>query len=137
MKLLIDANILLDVLQKREPYYQDSSTIWKLCETEQVQGFVSVLTLANIVYVMRKELTPRIIEEILEKLGLIFEFTELSTSDLFLASRMKWDDFEDAMQSATAHRIHADFIITRNGKDFRESSVSALAPKEFLASFLA
>lgn len=29
MKLLIDANILLDVLQNREPRVQDSSVIWK------------------------------------------------------------------------------------------------------------
>ena len=47
MKLLIDANILLDVLQKREPYYHDSALIWKLCETEQVKGHVSTLTFAN------------------------------------------------------------------------------------------
>lgn len=47
MKLLIDANILLDVLQKREPYVLDSSVIWKLCETEKAKGYVSVLTFAN------------------------------------------------------------------------------------------
>ena len=55
MKLLIDANVLLDVLQKREPYYSDSAVIWKLCETEQAVGYVSALTFANMVYIMRKE----------------------------------------------------------------------------------
>lgn len=50
MKLLIDANILLDVLQNRKPYVQDSSVIWKLCETEKVKGYVSALTYANLVY---------------------------------------------------------------------------------------
>lgn len=52
MKLLIDANVLLDVLQKREPYYSDSAVIWKLCETEQAVGYVSALTFANMVYIM-------------------------------------------------------------------------------------
>ena len=66
MRLLIDGNILLDVLQKREPHFEASAMIWKLCETEQAEGFVSALTFANIVYVMRKELTPETIEEVLK-----------------------------------------------------------------------
>lgn len=71
MKLLIDANILLDVLQKREPHYRDSAMIWKLCETEQVTGYVSTLTFANLVYVIRKELTPEKIKGTLQALNLI------------------------------------------------------------------
>lgn len=43
MKLLIDANILLDVLQSREPHVHDSSIIWKICETEKAKGYVSVM----------------------------------------------------------------------------------------------
>ena len=133
MKLLIDANILLDVLQKREPYYHDSSVIWKLCETRQINGFVSTLSFANLVYVMRKQLSAEQIEETLRALALIFEFAELSVLDLNLAAKMKWDDFEDAVQSTTAERNHADYIITRNIRDFKKSSVMALTPAEFIA----
>ncbi|MDO5425650.1 MAG: PIN domain-containing protein [Eubacteriales bacterium] len=133
MKLLIDANILLDVLQKREPHYMDSSVIWKLCETEQVKGYVSVLSFANLVYVMRKELTPEGIEEVLRAMSLIFEFTELGMADMLHASEMRWDDFEDAVQSTIAERIHADYIITRNIRDFKGSKVMALTPKELIA----
>jgi Predicted nucleic acid-binding protein, contains PIN domain len=133
MKLLIDANILLDVLQKREPHYRDSSMIWKLCETKQVSGYVSTLSFANLVYVMRKELSAEQIEEILRALSLIFEFVELSVSDLSYAAKMKWDNFEDAVQSATAERNHTDYIITRNIRDFKKSSVMALTPAEFIA----
>lgn len=133
MKLLIDANILLDVLQEREPHYHDSALIWKLCETEQVKGYASTLTFANMVYVMRKELTPERIEETLRALNLIFEFTDLTTADIVRAAEMKWDDFEDAIQSAMAERIHTDYIITRNIRDFRKSKVMALTPREFIA----
>ena len=48
MRLLIDGNVLLDVLQRREPFYRDSATVWKLCETEQAEGFVSALTFADL-----------------------------------------------------------------------------------------
>ncbi|MGN0482652.1 MAG: type II toxin-antitoxin system VapC family toxin [Lachnospiraceae bacterium] len=133
MKLLIDANILLDVLQKREPHYKDSALIWKLCETAQTEGYISALTFADLVYVMRKELDVEKIEEILKKMSLIFQFADLSGSDLTKAAEMHWEDFEDALQSATAERVHAEYIITRNVKDFVKSRVMALTPKEFLA----
>ncbi|MCD7824164.1 MAG: PIN domain-containing protein [Oscillospiraceae bacterium] len=133
MKLLIDANILLDVLQNRKPHVDESSIIWKLCETEQTKGYISALTFANLVYVMRKELEPEKIEEVLKSLSLIFEFVDLSASDLSKAAQLKWDDFEDALQSVTAERIHADFIITRNVRDFAKSKVVAFTPGEIIA----
>ena len=55
MVLLIDANIILDVLLNRSEFVKDSSMIWKLCETEQAKGYVSALTFANLVYIMRKQ----------------------------------------------------------------------------------
>ena len=135
MRLLIDGNVILDVLQKREPHFEDSAKIWKLCETDQVQGYVSALTFANLVYVMRKELIPEQIEDVLKGLALIFQFTELSVTDMTNAAGMKWDDFEDAMQAATAERVHADYIITRNVRDFQKSKVIAFTPTEFLTRF--
>ena len=132
MRLLIDGNILLDVLQKREPHFEASAMIWKLCETEQVEGFVSALTFANMVYVMRKELTPETIEEVLKKLSLIFRLTDLTAGDLNRAAALQWSDFEDAVQAETAERIHADYLITRNVRDFKQSKVIAFTPSEFL-----
>lgn len=133
MKLLIDANILLDVLQNREPHVQTSSVVWKLCETEKAKGYVSALTFANLVYIMRKEMQPKRIEETLNALSLIFEFVDFSASDLFRAAELNWDDFEDAVQSVTAERVRADYIITRNVRDFAKSKVIAFTPSELIA----
>ena len=133
MRLLIDANILLDVLQKREPHYKDSALIWKLCETEQAEGYVSALSFADLVYVMRKELNAEKVLDIQQKLALIFRFADLTAADLTRAVEMQWDDFEDAVQAATAERIHADHIITRNVRDFKQSKVIAFTPAEYLA----
>ena len=133
MKLLIDANILLDVLQNRENFVRASSMVWKLCETEQAKGYISALTFANLVYIMRKEMDAQRIEEVLHMLSLIFEFAELNDSDLFRAAALQWPDFEDAVQSVTAERIHADYIITRDVRDFSRSKVIAFTPDELLA----
>ncbi len=133
MKLLIDGNIILDVLQKREPHYEGSAKVWKMCETDLAEGCVSALTFANLVYVMRKELDAEKINEVLKKMSLIFTFEDLNASDISTAAQMQWDDFEDAIQAATAKRIHADHIITRNVKDFKKSQIMAFTPAEFLA----
>lgn len=133
MVLLIDANILLDVLLDRKEFVKESALIWKLCETRQMKGYVSALTFANIMYIMRKELTPEKTEEVFRRLNLIFEFADFSGSVLEKAVEMKWSDFEDAVQSATAERVHADYVITRNIRDFGKSKIMALTPTEFLA----
>ena len=133
MVLLIDANVILDVLLNRQEFVKDSSIIWKLCETGKVKGYVSALTFANLVYVMRKELAPEKIEEVCKLLSLIFHFADFSVSDRNRAAEMKWKDFEDAIQSATAERVSAAYLITRNVKDFSKSKVPALTPAEFLA----
>ena len=133
MILLIDAIVLLDVLMKRLEFIKDSSVIWKLCETGKVKGYISSLTIASIVDIMQKEMDSQKIEEVLSMLSMIFEFTDLCVSDIQQAARMQWNDYEDAIQSATAQRIHADFIITRNIKDFAKSKILAFTPAELLA----
>ena len=133
MVLLIDTNGVLDVLLNRPEFVKASSMIWKICETEQAKGYISTLTYANMMYVMRKQLTSEQIEEVFCKLNLIFEFADFSSAVLERAMNMKWKDFEDAVQSATAESVHADYIITRNLKDFTQSKVMAFTPAELLA----
>ena len=82
---------------------------------------------------MRKELDPKRIDTVISSLKMIFEIANLTSEDIILASKMQWRDFEDALQSSTAQRIQADYIITRNVKDFRSSKVPAFTPSELLA----
>ena len=70
MVLLIDTNIILDVLLSRSDFVKESSIIWKLCETEQAKGYISTLTYANMMYIMRKQMTPEQIEDVFRKLKL-------------------------------------------------------------------
>ena len=131
MVLFIDNYIVLDVLQNRQPHYEYSHHIWELCHKGQIEGYISVLTFANIIYVMRKDLRHNKIYELLEILARVFRFADLSIENLMTAAKMNWKDFEDAIQSATAEKINAAYIITRNTKDFQDSSVKALTPEEF------
>ena len=134
MKLIIDSSILLDVLYAREPHVEKSLSVWRLCEAGKLQGFVSVLTFANIVYIMRKELDEEKIKDCWEKLSKIFTFVDLRVEDVAMATKRKGKDFEDELQMVAAERVEADYIITRNIKDFKNSLIPVLPPTEFMDS---
>ena len=132
MKVLIDTNIILDVLCKRPAFYEDSAKIFKLCEVKKISGVISALSIPNIVYILRKELDADKTREILDSLMLIFSVADLKADDLKKAADMRFKDYEDAIQSACATRIKANYIVTRNMKDFSESKVTAIKPAELL-----
>ncbi|WP_291016311.1 PIN domain-containing protein [Faecalibacterium sp.] len=132
MKVLIDTNIILDVLCKRPDFYEDSAKIFKLCEVKKISGVISALSIPNIMYILRKELDADKTREILDSLMLIFSVADLKTDDLKKAADMRFKDYEDAIQSACATRIKANYIVTRNIKDFSESKVTAIKPAELL-----
>lgn len=132
MKVLIDTNIILDVLCNRKDFVEESSKVFKLCEVKKIMGYISALSIANIVYIMRKELDTEKVKEILEKLSLIFEVVDLKADDLKRASSLDFKDYEAAIQSAQANRIKANYIITRNIKDYNKSKVTAIKPSELI-----
>ena len=132
MKVLIDTNIILDVLCNRKDFAEESSKVFKLCEVKKIMGYISALSIANIVYIMRKELDTEKVKEILEKLSLIFEVVDLKADDLENASSLDFKDYEAAIQSAQANRIKANYIITRNIKDYNKSKVTAIKPSELI-----
>jgi len=132
MVLLIDTNVILDVLAKRDGYYEASAALWKLCEIGKVKGYISALSIANIIYVLRKELSPVQIEDVIKRISMIFEISELDPTILIKASHMRWKDFEDAVQYVTASYVGADYIISRNAIDFAESEISLASPADFL-----
>ena len=132
MKVLIDTNVILDVLCNREEFVKDSEKIFKLCEVKKINGYISALSVPNIVYIMRKELDAEKTKDLLDKLLLIFQVVDLKSEDLKKAAAIDFKDYEDALQSVCASRVKADFIITRNIKDFTNSKVTAIKPSELL-----
>lgn len=132
MKVLVDTNILMDVMDNRADFLKDSLAIWGLCRDGKINGYISALSIPNIIYIMRKNLTPEKTEDLIRKMTVLFEVADLKASDLIFASQLRSDDFEDAVQMITAERIGADYIVTRNTRDFSSSNIHAIEPAEFL-----
>ena len=132
MKVLIDTNVILDVLCSRNDFLEASSLVWKYCETNRIEGYISAVSVPNIVYILRKELSPERTKQVIEQLFLVFRVADLKAEDLKKAAAMQVPDFEDALQMVCALRTNADLIITRNIRDFRLSKVTAIKPSELL-----
>lgn len=132
MRVLVDANVILDVLCDRKEFVADSLRVFQCCEVQHITGYISALSIPNIVYIMRKELDPERIREILHTLTMVFSVVELRENDLLKAAELPFDDYEDAIQSVCAARVRADYIVTRNEKDFVNSPVSSISPTDVL-----
>ena len=130
MKILIDTNVILDVFCNRKEFVDDSLKVFKYCEANQITGCISALSVPNIVYIMRKELDGEKVKEILTTLTSLFTVIDLRESDLTKAADMDFSDYEDALQSVCATRAKVNYIVTRNIKDFKNSTVPAIKPSE-------
>lgn len=133
MTALIDTNIILDVFLKRNPFYEASYRVLNMCCDKTVNGILSAHSVSNIWYIMRKEYNDEDRRVLLRALFDYFEVSSLNKQKLIAAlERRNFDDFEDCLQDECAVEFSADYIITRNVKDFEHSKVKALSPEEFV-----
>lgn len=133
MKVLIDTNIIIDVLAKREPFHVISAQILRLSETGQIEAFISANTVTDIVYILRKYILDKSVLTItIQNLLSIVDVADILKTDILRAFELDFNDYEDALQARCAKRIKANCIITRNPSGFANSPVSALTPEAFL-----
>jgi predicted nucleic acid-binding protein len=134
-KLFIDTNIVLDLLAKREPFYESSAKLFSLADGNEIQLSVSSLTFANTNYVLSKLKSANEAKEILRKFKLLIQIVSLSEKIVDLAlNDTAFKDFEDGLQYYSAIESNQDVIITRNQKDFKSSLLSVMSAQEFLSS---
>lgn len=133
MLILIDTNVLLDVIARREPYVIFSEKVIDLCRQEVINGAIAGHSVLNAMYVLRKNFTLTERKEIFLSLC---EFLYVESVDFGkIIQALKDDDFsdfEDCLQMQCALSLHADYIVTRNVKDFAASEIPAVTPEEFL-----
>lgn len=134
-KLFIDTNIVLDLLAKREPFYESSAKLFSLADRNVIQLSVSSLTVANTNYVLSKLKSTSEAKEILRKFKLLVHIVSLSEKIVDLAlNNSAFKDFEDGLQYYSAIESNQDIIITRNQKDFKSSLLSIMSAEEFLST---
>lgn len=132
MKVYLDSNIIIDVLQEREPFFKDSFRIIQLGLDSEFETIISAGEITNIYYVIRKSLKdPTIAREKIFLLSNYIKICKATTEDITNAIVLFMPDFEDAVVAVIAKREKADYIITRNEADFENSPVPAVSPSQF------
>jgi predicted nucleic acid-binding protein len=133
-KVFVDTNIVLDLLQKRVGFYEEAQQLFTLADAKEVELYVSALTIANTHYILSKYLKMEA-RKVLSKFKVLVEVLPTNDKILSLSLRSDFPDFEDAIQYYTAIENEIGFIITRNKKDFIQSTIPVLTAREYLELF--
>ena len=130
-RIFIDTNVIIDVLMQRDGYLS-SARVLALAKNEDTTLFVSVLTMANLAYILRKSLKGDSFYAEMRKLSCLVNVADTTNNHFLSALDLQAKDFEDALQYYCAISNECDIIVTRNKKDFAFSSISVLTPEELL-----
>ena len=133
MRILFDTNIILDFLGKREPYSKNASALLRLCDIGVIIGCIAAHTVPDVFYILRKQYTADIRRNILIDLCDILHVVGIDSQILLSALRNDaFSDFEDCLQDECAKEFGADYIVTRNPKDFLTSKVPTIESADLL-----
>ena len=133
MRVLVETDVILDVLQKREPFFSDSDRALRRALENDAECLISATAATDIFYVLRKSLgSAQQAKEHIDQLAQVVSFADVQGMDIHTALMRAMPDFEDAVVDAVAERSGASYILTRNIKDFTGSVVPAILPADFL-----
>ena len=137
MRLFFDANILLDIITKRQPHAAKSQAVLDTCDEIGATVFIAWHSLATAFYIFARQQNPQMAGEALKDALTVMTVTSVGQNEALRAFALSFADLEDAMQAAAAEAAGAQFIITRDAGGFAGSPVPALTPEAFVARFQA
>jgi predicted nucleic acid-binding protein len=132
-RILIDANVVLDVLQKREPFYAFSAQVLACVEVGQVEGALAAHTWTTLYYLVSRGGSPAQARTTLSDLLQFLAVAPVDQAVMQQALSLPYRDLEDAVQMAAAVQYGAHYVVTRNVQDYAAGPLPALTPVEFLA----
>jgi len=131
--ILIDTDVILDFFFDRKPFSDYSAQILTMCETKLINGFVTPVICSNLYYLLRQTAQHG---KVIDKLKLLLSITDVLVMDrevVFQALNSGFSDFEDALQNFSAIKPgNIEAIISRNIKDYKNSSIGAMTPENYL-----
>ncbi len=131
-RILVDTNIVIDLLSKREEFYKEAQELFTLSDYKKVALYISSLTVANTHHLLARNYKLDDARKILIKFKVLVQVLPMDDKILELALVSDFKDFEDAIQYHTALENNLDIIITRNKKDFKNSILPILTAQEYL-----
>jgi predicted nucleic acid-binding protein len=137
MKVLLDTNVILDVVQNRQPFVDDAAQIMELGRTGRIECAFTANAVSDIFYLISKNLSKRESKTVIANLINIFDVVSIAQDDCVAALALPNEDFEDALVEVCAKKIGADFVVSRDDA-FVAAATEAVVikPDEFLAKLI-
>jgi predicted nucleic acid-binding protein len=132
MTALIDSNVVLDVFLDNVGLATGSKAVIDLAEEKRFIGYISASAVTDIFYISQKKLGKKGAKEALKKLLCVVKPATVTDGHIFQALDLDWDDFEDSVQFTVGESLSADYIVTRNTRDFSPSYIPAVTPEQFM-----
>lgn len=132
-QVLFDLNILLDVLQERKEFYDFSARLLAYAETGAIQGWLAAHSVTTLFYLIAKDKSAEQARVTLTSLLQFLKIAPVDQNTIEHALNLPYRDFEDAVQMMAALQVHADFLLTRNVRDYQPTPMKVIQPVELLA----
>jgi predicted nucleic acid-binding protein len=132
--ILIDLNIVLDVLQKRAPYYEASANLLAAVETGRVNGYLAAHSLTTLFYLIKKDRSIADAKALITNLLQFIKVAPVDQTTIEQALNLNYPDFEDAVQMMSAVQCKVNCLVTRNIKDYQPALLPVMQPVEYLAT---
>ncbi len=137
MRVLLDTNVMVDVLQRREPWFADGQTIFYAVASRKITGCITTKEAADLHYFSRKQFkgeehVDAKARQVMAKLFSLFELIDTLGDDCKNALALSNNDYEDAIMIESCSRSKVDCIITRNPDHFSVSPVPVYLPSDFV-----
>lgn len=137
MKLFIDANVLVSVLNKEYPLFTYSSRVLSLAQRTNYELVTSPLCLAIAFYFSSKKHNETVAKKKIEHLTSFLGITETNEKVVKKALQDKRvHDFEDGMQYYSAVEAGCTIIVTEDKGDFYYSALTVKSCEELLKTAL-
>jgi len=132
MKVMLDLNVLLDVAQRREPFYAASAAVLGQAVEGLNRACLPGHALTTLHYIVAKHAGREAAGTLVDWVLAHLEVVPQDRTQFVRARSLKLTDFEDAAMASAAEVSGCELIITRNVADFGASPVPAVTPEEFL-----
>jgi predicted nucleic acid-binding protein len=137
MRVLVDTNVLIDFIAQRFPFCTSAEQIVYACGNGKIEGYIAAHSISNLFYILRKQYTVEERRQVLKDMCTLFTVVEIDSKKIVEAlGDNGFDDLEDCLQEKCAVAVEADYIITRNIKDFMNAQVKSLDSETFVNTVL-
>jgi predicted nucleic acid-binding protein len=129
--VFVDTDIVLDLLARREPFYDVAARLFSRAETGSIFLSVSSLTFANLFYILRKQVSAKHAHDVLRNFKQLVTVLPVDDATIEQALNAGFTDFEDAIQYFSALSADCSALLTRNGRHFRKAAISIFTAEAY------